>query len=197
MEWEDYLIEGTDILKNKFNIVDFDKLSKIENSIVVTKLAYLYDYGMNGEFDSKHLIELHKFLFDDIYEFAGLYRKIDMFKKYSGFIEHQLIEGEVERITNEYKNKEVLVSSTFDIAKFLGDYYYDLIMIHPFREGNGRTIREFIRQFTSYKFPGYTIDFTKMNKKNLLLGVVERNNYPLLLAFEINNTLTYKNIKKM
>lgn len=70
-------------------------------------------------------------------------------------------------------------------------------MIHPFREGNGRTIREFMRQFTSYKFPGYTIDFTKMNKKNLLLGVVERNNYPLLLAFEINNTLTYNNTKRM
>lgn len=125
MEWEDYLIEGTDILKNKFNIIDFDKLSKIENGIVVTKLAYLHDYGMEGEFDSNHLIELHKFLFRDIYEFAGKYREVDMFKKYSGFIEYQLIESEIERVTNEYKNKEVLVSSVFDIARFLGDYYYD------------------------------------------------------------------------
>lgn len=197
MEWEDYLIEDSKILKNKFNIKDLNKLSKLENSIVVTKLAYLHDYGMDEEFDSNHLCKLHEFLFSDVYEFAGKYREVDMFKKYGGFTEYQLIDSEVERITNEYKNKEILVSSVFDIAKFLADYYYELIMIHPFREGNGRTIREFIRQFTSYKFPGYTIDFTKMNKNNLLLGVVDRETYPLLLAFEINNTLTYNNTKKM
>ena len=50
-------------------IIKFDKLSKLENSIVVTKLAYLHDYGMDGEFDSNHLCKLHEFLFKDIYDF--------------------------------------------------------------------------------------------------------------------------------
>lgn len=196
MKWEDYLIEGTNILKNKLGITDQDKLSEVENIHVVSKLSYLYDQVITGNYDSKHLCDLHRYLFSDIYDFAGNYREVMIFKKYSGFLEPRLISSKLDSVMNEAQYKKVNTDSQYMMAKFLGDYYYDLIMIHPFREGNGRCIREFLREFVMYKFPGYILDFTKINKQNFYLGVVERKDYPELLTYEIYNALVKCDVKK-
>lgn len=196
MKWEDYLIEGTDILKNKFEITDQDKLSEIENIHVVSKLSNLYDKEITGNYDSKHLCALHRYLFSDIYDFAGKYREVMIYKKYSGFLEPELISSRLDSVMKDAKNKIISTESKYMISKFLGDYYYDLIMIHPFREGNGRCIREFLREFVMYKFPDYMLDFTKIDKQNFYLGVVERKDYPELLTYEIYNGLVNCNAKK-
>lgn len=196
MKWEDYLIEGTDILKNKFEITDQDKLSEIENIHVVSKLSNLYDKEITGNYDSKHLCALHRYLFSDIYDFAGKYREVMIYKKYSGFLEPELISSRLDSVMKDAKNKIISTESKYMISKFLGDYYYDLIMIHPFREGNGRCIREFLREFVMYKFSDYMLDFTKIDKQNFYLGVVERKDYPELLTYEIYNGLVNCNTKK-
>ncbi|MEG0995017.1 MAG: hypothetical protein RSE91_03520, partial [Bacilli bacterium] len=61
--------------------------------------------------------------------------------------------------------------------------------IHPFREGNGRSIREFLREFVYAKnndicFGQFELDFTKMNKDNMLLGIKERYLYPSMIEME-------------
>ena len=61
--------------------------------------------------------------------------------------------------------------------------------MHPFREGNGRSTREFIRQLVLNKFPQYELDYTKIDKKNFQIGVIGHSQYPLLLAYEIYNAL--------
>ena len=86
------------------------------------------------------------------------------------------------------------MENKFEIARFLGDFYYNLILIHPFREGNGRTIREFLREFVMYKFPDYKLEYSRINSQNFLLGITERETYPLLLAYEINNALVKINV---
>ena len=96
---------------------------------------------------------------------------------------------------DKVKNTNIDNKSLFEIASFFGKFYYDLIMIHPFREGNGRVIREFLREFVAYKLPGFKLDFTKINKDNFLLGVTEYQSYPSLLAFEIYNSLVKIDIK--
>lgn len=196
--WEDYLIEGKNILKNKLNIKDLDELIQKENEIVLKKLTTLIYYGgMLGSFDSQHLRDIHRFLFEDIYDFAGEYREVQIFKKHPKFLEPEKIPNAVDELLEYANNLEISFNSTFEIAKFLGDLYYKLILIHPFREGNGRTIREFLREFVSYKFPDYWLDLTKINRENFLLGIIERDTYPSLLAFEINNALTKKETKKI
>lgn len=197
MNWEDYLIEGSSVLKNKLGITNQEELNKQENMIVVCKLLELYLTEINGNYDSKHLCDIHRYLFKDIYDFAGSYRCVYMYKKYGGFLEPNKIKDELERIMSEARNKVIDSDNKFEIAKFIGKYYYDLIMIHPFREGNGRTIREFIRQFVIYKFPDYVLDMEKLDKKNMLLGIVEIETYPLLLAYEFYNALTLKKEKVM
>lgn len=79
-EWEDYLIDDTTVLKNKLGITDSDELKQKEIEITVSKIAQLYFMGITGNFDEKYLCEIHKFIFEDIYDFAGKYREVDMRK---------------------------------------------------------------------------------------------------------------------
>lgn len=194
-EWEDYVIDGTNILKNKYNISSLEELTKLETSLVVSKLSYLYIHGMKGNFDENHLCEIHKFLFDDLYEFAGEYREVDM-RKITVFIPHTEIKTRLKKLFTEMNSKSVNINNKFEIAQYVADYYYGLIEIHPFREGNGRTSREFIRQLVLARFSEYELDYTKINKENFQIGVINHERYPLLLAYEIYNALVEKeNIK--
>lgn len=194
--WDDYLIDGK-VLKNKLNLTNQEELLKAETTIVIEKLSLLIYTGMEGKFDSKHLCSIHKFLFSDIYDFAGSYREVLIYKDCTKFLEPEQIEFQLNKLMSEAKNAVISSNDKFSIANFLADYYYNLIMIHPFREGNGRTIREFLRQFTSYKFPEYKLDLTKIDKKNFLLGIVYHSSYPSLLAYEIYRSLELKKEKQL
>ncbi|MBQ8891749.1 MAG: Fic family protein [Bacilli bacterium] len=194
--WEDYVLENG-VLKNKLGITDHDKLHILEETIVTEKLALLIIDSYVGKFDSKHLRAIHKFLFEEIYDFAGSYREVDIFKKYTQFENPELISEHLDNLLNRVNEQAKLINhdNQFSVARFLGELYYELIMIHPFREGNGRAIREFIREFVTCKFPEYTLEYSKIDKNNFLLGITEINYYPLLLAYEFNNGLTKVNAK--
>lgn len=192
-KWEDYFIENTEVFKNKLGITNEKELDDYEKKMVVSKLSYLYIYPINGNFDAEHLCEIHKFLFGDLYEFAGEYRTVDVCKidalKKTVFLPYQEIESELTKLFQEMNSKEFELEEKFEIAKYIGDYYYRLIEIHPFREGNGRTTREFIRELVMHKFPKYELDYTKIDKNNFFIGVVNHELYPTLLAYEIYNGL--------
>ena len=187
--WDDYVYPNG-VLKNKLGITDQEELTNTENKIVVYRLAQLIgeEYKINGNFDSNHLRHIHYFLFSDLYEFAGYYREVDIFKT-TGFLSYEKISDELENLMNEMNQIEV-VNSKFMIADYLANYYYRLIEIHPFREGNGRAIREFIRELASYKFPNYELDYSLVDKRNFLDGVIYHSSYPSLLTGEIYNALT-------
>ena len=192
LNWEDYFANNTEVLRNKFNISNLNELYKKERQIVLERLSILILYGINGNFDANHLKAIHWYLFSPIYDFAGQYRQVDVFKEHSSFLGYECIKSELEKVLIEAKEKEVNENNLFEVAKFLGDFYYNLIYIHPFREGNGRSIREYLREFVEYKFPNLSINYDKVDKRNFLLGVTERDTYPLLIAFEIYNALERK-----
>ncbi|MBR6690371.1 MAG: hypothetical protein IKL65_03470 [Bacilli bacterium] len=80
IRWNEYLIPGTDILKNKLGITNMDELKEAEKTIVRKKLAYLYLKPIEGNFDVKHLLDVHRFIFEDIYPFAGEFRNCTLQK---------------------------------------------------------------------------------------------------------------------
>lgn len=189
--FEEYFIEGTTILKNKFNITNKQELIQKENEICLEKLTYLYLNPIPLDFDANHLKMIHKFLFEDIYDFAGIYRKTNITKNNAHF---ELQENISYRIDYSLKqmNEEVEHIQVGEYPYFIAGFYYELIMCHPFREGNGRTIREFLREFVLEKFKGYELDFEKMDSNNLLMGVKERLLYPSLLEYEFSKALVRK-----
>ena len=198
MEWKDYVYENG-VLKNKFNIMDENELYRKETEITIEKLTALILQNIFSEYNVETLKKIHKYLFSDIYEFAGEFREVEIYKRKSStiFTPVDKIESELEKVITEMNKYDLSSKSKYEIAMFYGDYYYKLIMIHPFREGNGRTIREFLRQFVSFKTPQFKLNYSKINKRNFLEGIVGHDNYPSLLAWEIYNALEDLPIKKI
>lgn len=201
--FNDYFIPGTTVLKNKLGIVDANILMKKERDVAIKNLTLLYMQPITGHFDKNHLKYIHRFLFQELYSFAGEFRDVNIKKTGGGdpFTSYQNIELYLEEILNYGNEKVSSITSAMEYAYFLADFYNALIVNHPFREGNGRTIREFVRQFVLAKnkeisFGNYELDFTKMDKNNLLQGARERFLYPSMLELEFMKALVPLDNKK-
>ena len=162
-----YCYKGTNTLVNKLNIKDPISLENYETSVVALKLMALNKKGITGNFDVEHFVSIHKFLFEDIYPFAGLFRNENIAKDYFQFAQWEYIESELTRLLNELKNENFLIGLSKDeMSKRLAYYWAELNVLHPFREGNGRTTREFLRQLALKN--NYILNLQNVDSKDLL-----------------------------
>ena len=142
-----YCYPGTHILINKLNIKDKNTLQKFEAKITAAKLLDLRQKGIIGNFNAEHLSKIHRYLFEDIYPFAGQVRNENIAKGVFRFAEWEYVEPELNRLLNELKNENYLSNLSKEVlSERLAYYLSELNVLHPYREGNGRTIREFIRE---------------------------------------------------
>ena len=173
-----YCYKGTNVLINLLNIRDNKTLQMAESRIVATKLFELRKNEMIGNFDVEHFIKIHKFLFEDIYPFAGKFRTENIAKGYFSFAEWEYIDTELRKLLEKLHKSNLLKNDTrAELVKDLAYYLAELNVLHPFREGNGRTIREFIREL-AYK-NGYLLDLQKVEPSEVydafLKSVIDTN----------------------
>ena len=170
-----YCYKGTDVLINKANVRTKEKLDSLEKDIVTYRLFELRRAGITGEFDKNHLISIHKRIFQDIYEFAGEYRNENIAKGVFLFSNFEFIDYSLDEIFKDLQkdiNDKIFESeSKEEFAEKLAYYYAELNVVHPFREGNGRTIREFLRQL-ALKY-GYVLDFTQIPSNEILQAAIK------------------------
>lgn len=167
--------EGTSCLINKFDIKDETVLKELETTITLTKIT---EYSLNplfNTFDVQHYKEIHKYLFGDIYDWAGEYRTVDMSKKGTIFAEAENIENLMLNCFKRLNDKNLFQGLNFDdfIDEFV-DFYCVTNMIHPFREGNGRTQRVFLTQLINEN--GYDIDFFEIDTDELMIATIQSAN---------------------
>lgn len=130
-----YCYEGTDILKNKLDIKNNDDLFLYETKITAAKLLILREIGISGNFDKMHFVGIHRFLFEDIYPFAGLFRAENIAKDNFRFAEWKFIEEQLDNILNNLKNENYLLYyDKKELVKKLAYYMAELNVLHPFRE---------------------------------------------------------------
>lgn len=194
-KWDAYFIEGTDVLKNNLGISNKKELEQKAADITFEKLIELYQNPIEGSFDKKHLCEVHKYLFEDIYPFAGEYRNVYFMKGNSYFSGVDDIDWKLEYVLKEMNEQIREINTQDECATFLAGYYTDLISIHPFREGNGRTIREFLREFIEAKTKDFELNWANVDKEKLLSGI--RNSFfsRSELTMEFMKALEYKETK--
>ena len=162
-----YCYKDTDVLVNKLEIKDNILLKEYERSIVAIKLLELEKIQSEGIFDVNHFCNIHRFLFEDIYNFAGLFRNEDIAKDNFKFARWEYIEEQLVRLFAELEREEYLYGVDKDkLAKRLSYYISELNVIHPFREGNGRTIREFARQLAIKN--NYYLNFNQVSAEKIL-----------------------------
>ena len=185
-----YCLPNSSVLKNKLGIEDEQELEKAEREVTGLKAVQFSQNPFSGELDFSYVKRLHKWLFEDIYEWAGEIRRIDI-SKGNIFCQHDLIEVNAEALMNELKNEDYLASKTKEeMIERLAYYLGDLNSIHPFREGNGRVQRLFIIELASRA--GYELDFSKVTPKEMIKASDKafNHNYSALEAI-ISRTLKH------
>lgn len=167
-----YCYKDSNTLKNYFNIQNHELLEEIERKIVLVKLYELRQNKQIKNFDIKHFISIHKFLFEDIYPFVGLFRNENIAKGNFSFAEWEYIENELQKLLEKLKQESYLADlEKEELSKRLAYYMAELNVLHPFREGNGRVIREFIRQL-AFKNE-YILDLQEIESKEMLNACIK------------------------
>ena len=161
--------KGTEVLKNKVctreKITAFRKFLYNSQNIQTCKKSIV-------RFEIKDLKKIHKYIFQDIYYFAGKFRVENIRKGNTKFYSYDAIEEFLIKILAELKNENYLVNENRDNFIDRVSYYLtELNLIHPFREGNGRTLREFIRCLAL--FNGYIIDWSLVEDEEFLRASID------------------------
>lgn len=161
-----YCYPDSDVLKNRMGIRDIDRLRQLEKRLTMLRILELVDKPIQGKFDLKHLQSIHKYIFQDVYEWAGKIRKVDIAKG-NMFCNVKFIESQAEEIFGKLKEENYLQGlDEKEISVRLAYYFSEINALHPFREGNGRCQREFIRTLALHA--DYVINFANVGREEML-----------------------------
>ena len=157
--------------QNKLGIQTFEELAIAEQYVfIVRSLEIAIGKYVIQSFDFKGLQNLHHYLFGDLYEFAGKIRNVQLTKGSTRFCQAQFIGIEGDRIFREIAAEKDWPSIKI-AANRLAYFKAELNMLHPFREGNGRTIRVFIHHWARSR--GYYWAFEHLQQDTYLRAMIQ------------------------
>ena len=170
------------MIDNKLNINNITNLVREEERISKKKAVMLFDKHILqnikcGEFST--LQTNHKYLFEDIYDFAGKLRNVNIAKENFRF-------APITYIEETLKNIDKMPQSTFDE---IIEKYVEMNVAHPFREGNGRSTRIWLDHILKNEI-GKVIDWSKVDKEDYLLAMERSPIKDLEIKYLLKNTLT-------
>lgn len=176
-----YCYDDSNILINKLGIKTLKELKEAEEEITSVKQYEMLLNPIKGNFSKTHIINIHKFLFEDLYPFAGKFRKESIGKANTWFYPPNMIQEKLSEIFAFLKGKNNLKgldeNSLFDMLAYV---MAEINIIHPFREGNGRCIREFIRILALKN--GYELNWGNIDKETLLeTSILSVDDYKVLI----------------
>ncbi len=182
-----YCYPNTKVLINKFGIYDEKQLENIERKITALKALEFEENPFDGSLDYDYLLSIHRYLFGDLFEWAGKTRVGEfMFKGDSMFFKASYIEQGFNNFYKKLSDENFLKDLPKDkFCKRLAYYMGELNALHPFREGNGRTSRLYFKQLA--KRAGYQLIFSNVSKKELLKADISAFNCeyePLIRVLE-------------
>ena len=150
-------------LENKLGITDPAELAREEERLSKKKAAELYDSGYLDKLTPgtyATLAEVHRFLFSDIYDFAGKIRDVNLAKGNFRFAPLMYLDASL-------KNIEKMPQSTFDE---IVEKYVEMNIAHPFRDGNGRSARIWL-DIIFKKELGMVVHWSRVDKEDYLLAM--------------------------
>lgn len=185
-----YLDSRTGILRNLLGIEDQAALDKAESSLSFLQAAKLREQPVTGKFDLDHLQQIHRRLFGDVYDWAGEIRQGEIQKGDTMFARHLMIDSAARALFGQLAQENYLRGLDADAFSQRAAYYLgEINVLHPFREGNGRTQREFIGQLA--RQAGYDIDWTGISQPAMIRASIDAyNGNPDSLARLIRQGIT-------
>lgn len=151
------------VLENKLGLTDSAELAREEERISKKKAVNLFDFAilkLHSDGIYKTLAAIHKYLFEDIYDFAGEIRTVNMAKGNFRFAPLMYLQAALENI-------DKMPQSIFDE---IVEKYVEMNIAHPFREGNGRSTRIWLDHILKNEI-GKVVDWSKLDKEDCLLAM--------------------------
>ena len=181
---------NTTILINKLGIKDEKSLQETERLLVTQRELELQDNLSFNKVDFNFYLWLHGYIFQDVYEWAGQIRTVNISKKGTSFCSTDNINNVGNAIFNKLNDKKLYKNLTFEqMIDEATDLYDTLNILHPFREGNGRIERLFFSELM--KHIGYEIDFNRCDRDLLMISTIyaAQGNKLLLRDFFASNII--------
>ena len=150
-------------LENKLNITDYTELARMEEKISKKKAVELFENGYLDAYEVgsfQMLAAIHRYLFDEIYDFAGKIRNVNIAKGNFRFAPVMYLQAAIE-------NVDKMPQSTFDE---IIEKYVEMNIAHPFREGNGRSTRIWLDLILKRELKK-VIDWSTVDKEDYLLAM--------------------------
>lgn len=172
------------VLENKLGITDSAELARVEEKMSKAKAVELYGNNIIEEFEIgkfSGLAKIHKFLFDQIYSFAGKVRTVNIAKGNFRFASVMYLEDALEHIDD-------MPQSTYDE---IIEKYVEMNIAHPFREGNGRSTRIWLDLILKKELK-LIVDWNKVDKQDYLLAMERSPVKDLEIKVLLQNALTDK-----
>lgn len=172
------------MLENKLGINNQAELTEVEEKITKKKAIELFETNILNSFEVgtfKGLSQIHKFLFEDIYEFAGKVRTENISKSNFRFASAMYLEEALKKI-------DLMPESNFDE---IIEKYIEMNIAHPFREGNGRSTRIWLDMILKKQISN-VVDWSKINKEDYLLAMERSPIKNTEIKYLLQNALTDK-----
>lgn len=169
-------------LKNKLGITDSVQLARTEEKLSKIRAVELFETGLLDTFEVgtfRGLSAIHKYLFDDIYDFAGQIRTVNLAKGGFRFAPVMYLEAALEHIGK-------MPQSTFDE---IIEKYVEMNVAHPFRDGNGRSTRIWLDSILKKELK-MVIDWNKVDKEDYLLAMERSPIKDIEIKFLLKAALT-------
>lgn len=151
------------VLENKLGINDSAELARAEEKISKKKAVELFESGYLNDYEAgtfRMLATIHKYLFEQIYDFAGKVRDVNIVKGNFRFASVMYLKAAIE-------NVEKMPQSTFDE---IVEKYVEMNVVHPFREGNGRSTRIWLDLILKREL-NRVVDWSLVDKDDYLLAM--------------------------
>ena len=170
------------MLENKLGLTSSAELARMEEQLSKKKAVLLFEKGIldslpAGKFST--LQAIHRYLFEDIYEFAGEIRNVNMAKGNFRFAPLMYLDAALENI-------DKMPQADFDE---IIEKYVEMNIVHPFREGNGRSARIWLDHMLKQEI-GKVIDWSKVDKEDYLLAMERSPVKDIEIKYLLKNALT-------
>ncbi len=162
-----YTYPGTDVLRNIPDIRDPRLMAAFEANATAARLAELDAAPLQGRFDDAHFKAIHKYIFQDLYSWAGEFRTVNISKGGHLFGVATFVEPALQDVFRKLFAEDCLRKTDAEsFARRAGFYLGEINAVHAFREGNGRAQREFIRALGIHA--GFAIDWSRITQDRMI-----------------------------
>ncbi|MBZ9676338.1 Fic/DOC family protein [Mesorhizobium sp. ES1-1] len=160
---------GTTVLRNLLGIESQDELDEFELALFLTRAD---EPLPAGNLDYAHYLELHRHLFQDVYDWAGELRTIRIGKGGNWFAYPEYIDVEMQRVFRKLGDPDALANLDADaFAALMAHILAELNAVHPFREGNGRTQLTLLAMLAEHA--GFTFDANVLERDRVMQAMID------------------------